>query len=99
MKLRCRSCPNLVTCNDGTTWVQCGRCFQFRSRSAALTQKEAEKSYTPEALVKLRKEKGWTQSDLAAKLKLPPYRVSHFEQGKAGPPLKVQKFMDAEKKG
>jgi ribosome-binding protein aMBF1 (putative translation factor) len=95
--------PNCVDCGSDVLGnyrddvdITCPSCTLGLCRASELQAEERLAAIDIEAFVIARKAHGWTQQDLALKLRLPQSHVSAFERGVALPSAKLADWFESE---
>ena len=83
---------------DKDILVTCSRCVQRQCRRAEYGDEAELASLDPEVCRAARQAHGWTQVDLALKLRLPVRRVSEFERGLTLPTRELYDWVSGESK-
>jgi DNA-binding transcriptional regulator YiaG len=78
--------------------VTCGTCVQMRAARTELADEWRRSSISGDECVELRKAAGYTQHDLALRLRVRGPELSAFEQGKGLCPPEVETWMNSQRR-
>jgi len=87
--MNCKYCHCVVFTDPDCSEVICGACVQKLLYKVVKNGKTEEEKYPPEVSKSYRKEKGWSQDDLALHLSIPKGQISNFERGATSIPDKL----------
>ena len=94
MAASCVRCGLEVRGNyDSTCDIECGSCVQRGAAIASAREDQRRSGLDPQVCVDLRRDSGYTQKDLALRLRVTVGELSAFEQGKGLCPRKVEEWM------
>jgi DNA-binding transcriptional regulator YiaG len=82
---------------DSGVSVTCSRCVQAKCLRLESGDEAQRATLEPDTVKRLRKAHGWTQADLALKLRLSVQQVSEFERGLRLPDKALFEWAEAKK--
>lgn len=93
----CANCASDVGYDaEDDVLVTCSRCVQAKCLRLEAGDEARLARIDPDEVRRLRKERGWSQSDLAIALRLTTNQVSAFERGLRLPPKRLADWVEAQ---